>query len=305
MTLPSIFQGKLKVPVVAAPMFLVSGTELVINACKAGVIGTFPALNARSSEEFANWLDQIKNALKEEDAPYGVNIPLSAHRRVRLSEDLAVMKSREVPLVITSIGNPKEIVEEIHGYGGLVFHDVTTLRHARKAAQAGVDGLILVCAGAGGHGGALNPFAFVEQVRQFFDGTIILAGSISTGRAVRAALTMGADLTYVGTRFIATQEALGPENYKNMLVSEATDDVIYTDAISGLNANFMASSLLENGLDPKNLPKPKAQFQPDLPQGLTAWRDIWSAGQGVGLIDDIPTVANLVERLRAEFNAAE
>ncbi len=305
MTLPSIFQGKLKIPVIAAPMFLVSGTDLVINACKAGVVGTFPALNARSTDEFADWLDQIKGALQEEDAPYGVNVPLSAHRRARLAEDLAIMKSREVPLVITSIGNPKEIVEEIHSYGGLVFHDVTTLRHARKAAQAGVDGLILVCAGAGGHGGTLNPFAFVEQVRPFFDGTIVLAGSIGTGRAVRAAVTMGADLAYVGTRFIATKEALGPEGYKDMLVSEATDDVVYTDAISGLNANFMASSLMENGLDPKNLPKPKAQFQPDLPDGLTAWRDIWSAGQGVGLINDIPPVRTLVERMAADYNAAE
>jgi len=305
MPIPTIFEGKLKIPVIAAPMFLVSGTELVINACKSGVVGTFPALNARSAEEFADWLDQIKNALTEEDAPYGVNVPLSAHRRARLSEDLEVMKSRKVPLVITSIGNPKEIVEEIHGYGGLVFHDVTTLRHARKAAQAGVDGLVLVCAGAGGHGGALNPFAFVEQVRQFFEGTIVLAGSISTGRAVRAGITMGADLTYVGTRFIATKEALGPDRYKEMLVSAATDDVVYTDAISGLNANFMASSLMENGLDPRNLPKPKAQFQPDLPDGLTAWRDIWSAGQGVGLIEDIPTISELVHRMTDEYHAAE
>lgn len=304
MSLPAIFQDNLKIPVIAAPMFLVSGTELVINACKAGIVGTFPALNARSTDEFANWLDQIKAELKDGDAPYGVNVPLSAHRRARLAEDLAVMKSRKVPLVITSIGNPKDIVDEVHSYGGLVFHDVTTLRHARKAAQAGVDGLILVCAGAGGHGGTLNPFAFVEQVREFFDGTIVLAGSISTGKAVRAAVTMGADLTYVGTRFIATQEALGPDGYKDMLVSEATDDVIYTDAISGLNANFMAASLMENGLDPKNLPEPKAQFQPDLPDGLTAWRDIWSAGQGVGLINDIPSIETLVDRMAAEFDDA-
>ncbi|USG61923.1 nitronate monooxygenase [Sneathiella marina] len=304
MSLPSAIQRNLKIPAIAAPLFLISGPDLVIASCKAGVIGSFPAMNARSSEDFSEWMEKINKQVTSNHAPYAVNFSLARMKGVRLDTDMETCRKHKTPIIITSVGNPAPVVEDIHAWGGLVFHDVTTMYHAKKAADAGVDGLILVCNGAGGHAGPLSPFAMVEQVRTFFDGTIILAGAISSGRGIRAAEILGADLAYLGTRFIATTEALAEEAYKNMIVTEKTDDIVYTNAISGVPANFMRTSLNAVGLDPDNLPAPDGPFRPNLPDGLTAWNAIWSAGQGVGLIDDLPDTAELVSRLSKEYQSA-
>jgi len=305
MSLPPSISNRLKIPAIVAPLFLVSGPELVIAACKSGVVGSFPAMNARTSDEFSIWMKKITGALGPDDAPYAVNFGLARMHGERLDTDMEICRSYKTPIIITSVGNPAPVVSEIQSWGGLVFHDVTTMYHAKKAADAGVDGLILVCNGAGGHAGPFSPFAMVEQVRSFYDGTIILAGAISTGRAVRAAEVLGADLAYLGTRFIATKEAMAEQPYKDMIVAEETQDIIYTNAISGVPANFMRSSLEEAGLDADNLPAPHGPFRPNLPDGVTAWKSIWSAGHGVGLIDDIPTTASLVARLAEEYEAAK
>ncbi|MFP6757248.1 MAG: nitronate monooxygenase, partial [Alphaproteobacteria bacterium] len=250
MPMPAAFDGKLTLPVIAAPMFLVSGTELVIEACRAGVVGTFPALNARPIEKFDQWLGDIESALAAtpDAAPYGVN--LIVHRsNVRLDEDIATTVKHEVPLVISSVGHPGPVIDAVHAYGGLVFADVIHMHHARKAIQAGVDGVILVSAGAGGHAGTTNPFAMVRQLREFYDGTVILAGAISDGASVAAAQVMGADFAYLGTRFISTQESQGGAGYSQMIVDSDSNDIIYTDAISGIKGNFMRSSLERAGLD--------------------------------------------------------
>lgn len=308
MALPSRLQGTFRIPAIAAPMFLVSGPDLVISTCRSGVIGTFPALNARTTEELDDWLGQINSALAEPQdgvvSPYGVNITVARDRRARLEADMAVCAKHEVPIIITSVGHPGEAVKMVHDYGGLVFHDVTTMRHAAKAAEAGVDGLILVCAGAGGHAGPVSPFALVEQVREIFDGVIVVAGGISTGRAVRSAEVLGGDLAYLGTRFIATREAMADAHYKQMLVDGETKDIVYTNAISGVPASFIRQSLEEAGLDPDNLPPPKGVFQPDLPDDVKAWRNALSAGHGIGMIKDVPSVAELCDRLAAEYEAA-
>jgi len=266
MSLPSYLKRNLKLPAIAAPLFLVSGPELVIATCNAGVIGSFPAMNARTSAEFADWMQNINGETREDAAPYAVNFPLSRMKGGALDAYMDICRDYKTPIIITSVGNPGSIVHEIHDWGGLVFHDVTTVHHAKKAAAAGVDGLILVCAGAGGHAGTINPFALVEQIRAFFDGVLILAGGISTGRAIRAAEVLGADLAYLGTRFIATEEAMAEDAYKDMLISENTHDIIYTNAISGLPASFMRSSLEEVGLDADNLPEPHAMFHPNPPR---------------------------------------
>lgn len=304
MSLPARIRDRLQIPVIAAPLFLISGPGLVIAACKAGVIGSFPAMNARSSEDFSDWMDQINTEINAEHAPYAVNFSLARMKGVRLDTDMETCRKHKTPLIITSVGSPAPVVEDIQAWGGLVYHDVTTMYHAQKAADAGVDGLILVCNGAGGHAGPLSPFAMVEQVRSFFDGTIILAGAISSGRGIRAAEILGADLAYLGTRFIATTEALADDAYKDMIVTEKTDDIVYTNSISGVPANFMRTSLTHVGLDPDNLPAPDGPFRPNLPEGLTAWNSIWSAGQGVGLINDLPDTAVLVSRLIEEYQAA-
>lgn len=312
MPIPASLSRGLRVPVVVSPMFLVSGPDLVVASCTAGAIGTFPALNQRTTEGFDAWLHEIRGRLDAHDTAhpdrpscaYGVN--LIVHRtNPRLAADLAVAKEHKVPLIITSLGAVRELVDEVHAWGGLVFHDVTTIRHARKAAEAGVDGLILVCAGAGGHAGTLSPFALLPEVRRFFDGTILLAGCISDGRSVAAARMLGADFAYMGTRFIATHEAMGPENYKSMIVDTAAADIVYTDAISGIPANFLEPSLRQAGLDPAHLPtKAEIDLGTELDTESKAWKDIWSAGQGVGTIDDIVSTSDLVERTRAEYVAA-
>jgi nitronate monooxygenase len=306
MPVPAAFAGRTRLPVIAAPMFLVSGPELVLASCRAGIVGTFPALNQRTTEGFADWLEQIEAALAAAPgaAPYGVN--LIVHRtNPRVQADLEVCVRYRVPLVITSLGAVREVVDAVHGYGGVVFHDVTNLRHAQKAIEAGVDGLILVSAGAGGHAGTTNPFALVAEIRRHFEGTICLAGCLSSGRDVAAAIAMGADYAYMGTRFIATAEANASAHYKDMIVSSGTGDIFYTPAISGIPANFLMPSLVEAGVDVARLPKDhKVDLGKELDTESKAWKDIWSAGQGVAAIDDTPTVAVLVDRISAEWDQA-
>jgi len=296
--------ARLRLPVVAAPLFLVSGPELVIACCRAGILGTFPAANARSTEELISWVEQIDAALGAEAAPYAINVIVrdAAHRR--FAQDLAVIERLRPPVVITSVGAPGDVVRRVHDYGGLVFHDVATLRHAHKAIEANVDGVILLTAGAGGHTGSLNPFGFVPEVCRIFDGAILLAGAISTGDGIRAAETLGADFAYMGTRFAATAESLASARYKQLLVEQGMADVIITDRVSGLPATFLRGSLRDVGLAPETLPPLIAPRTPDLPDDLKAWRDIWSGGHGVGLIDDAPPVAVLVDRLMTEYTAA-
>jgi len=305
MAVPASLTKNLRFPAVAAPMFLVSGPELVIATCKSGMIGTFPALNQRTSEGYAEWLETIKAALGADDAQYGVNL-IVHNTNTRLMADLAITAEHKVPLVITSLGAVRDIVDGVHAYGGVVFHDVINARHARKAADAGVDGLILVSAGAGGHAGNQHPFALINEIRQFFSGTILLSGAISTGGDVAAALMAGADLAYVGTRFIATEEALAANAYKEMLIETTAKDITYTDAISGINANFLTPSLIANGLDPTAAKDPhhKIDMAHELNGDARAWKTIWSAGQGVGSIHEILPVAELAARLRSEFGSA-
>ncbi|WP_288760158.1 nitronate monooxygenase family protein [uncultured Brevundimonas sp.] len=299
MAIPASLQKGLTLPVIASPMFLVSGPDLVVETCNAGVIGTFPSLNQRTTEGYREWVRDIKARLKPEAAAFGVN-HIVHPTNPRLMADMTVSVEEQVPLIITSLGAVRDVVDAVHGYGGVVFHDIANVRHARKAAEAGVDGLILVAAGAGGHAGIVNPFALINEVRSFYDGTIILAGAISTGQDVAAALMMGADFAYMGTRFINTTEALAPEPYKQMIVDSGSADIVHTPAVSGIPANFMVKSLVENGVDPKHLPEHKL----DMGDEAKAWKTVWSAGQGAGAIHDVVPAAALVERLRHEFAQA-
>jgi nitronate monooxygenase len=305
------FIKDLALPAIAAPMFLISGPELVIECCMNGIVGTFPALNQRSSEGFEQWLTQIKAALQawekesgRKAAPFGVNLIVHP-TNPRLEDDLKLCIKHRVPIVITSLGAVEELVAAVHGYGGLVFHDIIKKRHAEKAAEAGVDGLILVSAGAGGHAGTLNPMTLVAEVRTFFEKTIILAGCISTGRDIASALQMGANLAYMGTRFINTSESLAPDAYKEMIVSAGTSDVIYTAAVSGVHANFLGPSLKAAGLTEEDLKKDrKIDFGKELDTEAKAWKTIWSAGQGVAGIHETLPVSRLVSRLKHEFREA-
>lgn len=301
MPLPAIFSD-LRLPAIVSPMFLTSGSDLVVETCRSGLVGTFPALNLRSTSAFDEALDEIRGRLAPVPgaAPFGVN--LIVHRsNQRLQADLDTIVANEVPLVITSLGAVHEIVEAVQSYGGLVFHDVISRRHAEKAAAAGVDGIIAVCAGAGGHAGTLSPFALVPEIRQVFGGTIVLGGALSTGAHVAAARMLGADMGYIGTRFIATKEATVEPQYKEMILAGRAADIVYTPSISGVNANFLRPSLVAAGLDPDDLP-PKGEL--DMHSEAKAWKTIWSAGQGVGTIHDIPGAAELCERLIAEYRTA-
>jgi nitronate monooxygenase len=307
MPIPSAFQGRMRLPAIAAPMFLVSGPELVSATCRAGVAGTFPALNARTSEQLDEWLTRIDAELagaQPPAAPYGVNLILHASNP-RVAPDLELLVKHKVPFVITSLGHPGQVVEAVHSYGGAVFSDVVHAYHARKAAAAGVDGIIAVCAGAGGHAGTQSAFSLVREIREFWDGTLILGGAISDGASVRAAEVMGADFAYMGTRFIATREALADLAYKQMLVDSGAQDIVYTDAISGTNANFLWPSLEKAGFSREqlslNVGKGKLKALTD---EAKAWRDFWSAGHGVATIHDVPPVAELVARLGADYDAA-
>jgi len=303
--IPAKFRGRLSIPAVAAPMFLVSNPDLVVECCRAGILGTFPALNQRSSEAYEAWLVEIEERLKriERDtgrpcAPFGVN--LIVHKtNPRLQADLEISIKHKVPLIITSLGAVKELVGAVQGYGGLVFHDVINMRHARKAAEAGVDGLIAVCAGAGGHAGLLSPFALIPEIRRFFDKTVLLSGVMSTGRHIAAARMLGADLAYLGTRFIATRESMAQPSFKQMIVDTEAQDIIYTPAVSGINGNFLKPSLDAAGVDLAARPE-----HGHLDREKRAWKDVWSAGQGVGSVDDIPTTAELCARLVREYREA-
>ena len=299
MAIPASLQSGLKLPVIAAPMFLVSGPDIVVECCNAGVIGTFPSLNQRTTEGYREWLHDIKARLKPDAAAFGVN-HIVHPTNPRLMADMMVSVEEKVPLIITSLGAVRDVVDAVHGYGGVVFHDIANVRHARKAAQAGVDGLILVANGAGGHAGVVNPFALVNEVREFYDGCIILSGCLSTGQDVAGALMMGADFAYMGTRFIATTESQAQGEYKQMIVDAGATDITYTPAVSGIPANFLTPSLIQNNIDPKSLPEHKL----DMGEEAKAWKTVWSAGQGSGSVHDVIPTAALIDRLTDEFNTA-
>ncbi|MGI9549948.1 MAG: NAD(P)H-dependent flavin oxidoreductase [Aurantibacter sp.] len=305
------FIKDLSLPTIAAPMFLISGPKLVVECCKNGIVGTFPALNQRSSEGFEEWLIEIKTELEKfeketgnKPAPFGVNLIVHP-TNPRLEADIKLCIKHKVPLVITSLGAVSMVVNAIHSYGGLVFHDIIKKRHAEKAQEAGVDGLILVAAGAGGHAGTTNPMTLVAEIKKFFHKTIVLSGCISTGRDIASALQMGADLAYMGTRFINVAESKAPEEYRKMIIDAGANDIVYTAAISGVHANFLGASLKAAGLTEEDLKKDtKIDFGKELDTEAKAWKTIWSAGQGSALIDDTLPVSELVGALKSEFKEA-
>ena len=314
MPIPDSIKDNISIPVIGAPLFLISVPDLVISQCKAGIIGSFPALNARPQHVLEEWIVRIKTELKEYQeqnpdkkvAPFAVN-QICHGSNDRLQGDMEICVKHEVPIIITSLRPPAEVVEAAHSYGGLVFHDVINVRHAKKASDMGVDGLILVCAGAGGHAGALSPFALLREVKSWFDGTIILSGSIGDGYSVASALALGADFAYLGTRFIATHEANAEPEYKQMLIESSANDIVYSNLFTGVLGNYLKPSIQNAGLDPDNLPtadKSAMNFGSGGNTDSKAWKDIWGSGQGIGLIEDAPTVESLVERIRAEFNEA-
>jgi len=311
MALPELLQGNLRLPVIGAPMFIVSTPDLVLAQCKAGIVGAFPALNARPQSMLDEWLDRITGELDayrkanpdKPVAPFAVNQIVHASND-RLQADMETCVKYRVPIIITSLRPPSEVVDAVHGYGGLVFHDVINLRHARKAAEQGVDGIIAVCAGAGGHAGTLSPFALVKEIREFFDGTVILSGCMSNGGDVLAARAIGADLAYIGTRFIATDEANAMPDYKQMLVDSTASDIVYTSLFSGVHGSYLKPSVARAGMDPDDLAEADKDAMNFGSGGNThkkAWKDIWSAGQGVGSIHEVMPVADLVERLAGEY----
>ena len=307
MSLPALLEQRLRLPVVAAPMFLVSNPQLVLACCNSGIVGSFPALNQRDSGGFKAWLEEIQAGLDANSAPYAVNLIVHGSNP-RLQADLAICVEQRVPIVITSLGAVKDVVDAVHSYGGLVFHDVTTRRHAEKAAEAGVDGLIAVAAGAGGHAGTWSPFALIAEIRQFFDKTLLLAGCLNQGHEVLAAQLLGADLAYLGTRLIATQENAASAAYKQMILDAKAADIIHTPAVSGVPASFMRQSLELAGYDLKQLQnKGEVNYGEKLKpmdEEAKAWKTVWSAGQGVGNINDLPSVEQLIARLDSEYRAA-
>lgn len=302
MSLPSAIRDRLRLPAIAAPMFLVSGPDLVLAACKAGIIGAFPALNARTLDVLESWLAQFSKTLPKDAPPYAMNI--MAHRTsARMQDEVDLAVKYKVPIVITALGSPKAVVDQIKAYGGLVFADVVSLSFAQKAAATGVDGLVLVGAGAGGHTGAIAGFAFAPAVREFFKGTIVLGGGIGTGQAIRAAEILGADLAYLGTRFIASQESMAVPGYKQMLIEANAEDIIPSAALTGVTANWLRQSLIAAGYDPKAMPeKPAVNLGAD-EATVKKWRDVWSAGQGVGAVRAVEPVAAIIEQLVSEYRA--
>jgi nitronate monooxygenase len=310
MALPPLLQH-LRLPVIGAPLFIISNPELVLAQCKAGVVGSFPALNARPPELLDEWLTRITTELAAYRAahPQAIVAPFAVNQIVhssndRLQHDMDLCVKHRVPIIITSLRAPDAVVEAAHGYGGLVFHDVTTIKHAQRALAAGVDGLILVCAGAGGHAGRLSPFALVPEVRAFYDGAIILSGSIAGGGAVLAAQAIGADLAYIGTRFIASAEANAAGAYKQMIVASRGEDIVYSNLFTGVHGNYLRGSIVASGLDPDALPEADKSAMNFGSGRSKAWRDIWGAGQGVGQIDEVLPAADIVDRLQREYLAA-
>jgi nitronate monooxygenase len=306
MSLPALLEQRLRLPVVAAPMFLISNPQLLLACCANGVVGSFPALNQRDSAGFKAWLEEVEAGLAVLDnpAPYAVNL-IVHQSNPRLQADLAICVEHKVPIVITSLGAVKELVDAVHSYGGLVFHDVTTRRHAEKAAEAGVDGLIAVAAGAGGHAGTWSPFALVAEIRQFFDKTLLLAGCLNRGHEILAAQLLGADLAYLGTRFIATHESRAPDAYKEMMLGAQAADIIHTAAVSGVPASFMRQSLENAGFDMAALRGNVETKLKPIDDEAKAWKTVWSAGQGVGAIDELCPAAELIARLDAEYRQAQ
>jgi nitronate monooxygenase len=313
MALPPIF-SKLRLPVVGAPLFIISNPDLVIAQCTSGVVGSFPALNARPPELLETWLKQITEALAAWDAarpgtpaaPFAVN--QIVHRtNERLEHDVALCVKYRVPIVITSLGARPEVNEAIHSYGGVVLHDITTIEHAKKALEKGADGLIAVCAGAGGHAGGLSPFALIHEIREFFDGPLLLSGAIASGKAILAAQAMGADLAYMGSAFIATTEANAPDGYKQMIVESDAEDVVYSNLFTGVHGNYLKGSVRNAGLDPDNLAQSDASKMNFSGSGAKAkaWKDIWGAGQGVGAVDDIVPAAERIARFKREYDEAK
>lgn len=306
MALPALLENRLKIPAIASPMFIISQPELVIAECKAGVVGSFPSLNARPSGVFEEWLKTFRADLTDQDAPFAVN--LIVHRsNARLEEDLALCVKYQVPLVITSLGARADVNEAVHSYGGLVFHDIINDVYAHKAIEKGADGLIAVAAGAGGHAGTLSPFALVQEIRQWFDGPLALSGAIATGDAILAARAMGADLAYMGSVFIATQEANAEQAYKQAIVDSSGSDIVYSNLFTGIHGNYLRSSIERAGLDPDNLPvsDPSKMDFGAVTDGAKAWRDIWGCGQGISVVDAVVTTAELVDRLTREYRAAQ
>jgi nitronate monooxygenase len=314
MPIPDILRGHLRLPLIGSPLFIVSSPRLVLAQCKAGIVGAFPSLNARPVSQLDEWLAQMNEELAAfqlanpgtKVAPYAVNQIVHASNN-RLEQDVALCVKHKAPIIITSLRPPAEVVSAVHGYGGVVFHDVINRRHAEKAAAQGVDGIIAVCAGAGGHAGALSPFALVKQIREVFAGTIILSGAMSTGADILAACAMGADLAYFGTRFIAAEEANATPEYKQMLVDSAAEDIVYTNLFTGVAGNYLRGSIERAGLDPENLPvadKTKMNFASGGNAPAKAWKDIWGAGQSVSGIHEVESVESLVARLESEYQSA-
>jgi len=314
MSLPPILQN-LEMPIVAAPMFIVSGPELVIAQCKAGIVGSFPALNARPAEELEKWIVRIKLELEQYQkdnpdkkvAPFAVN-QICHPSNNRLEHDNEVCRKHEVPIIITSLQANQDVYDTTHSYGGIILHDVTNIRHSKKALSMGADGLIAVCSGAGGHAGRLSPFALIPEIRQFHKGPLLLSGSIATGGSVAAALAMGADLAYIGTRFIASKEANAEEGYKQEIIDSSGEDIVYSSLFTGVHGNYLKGSIEKAGLDPNNLPtadKSSMNFGSGGNTDAKAWKDIWGAGQGVGSVQDAPSIQEIVDTFTAEYKDAQ
>ena len=313
MALPPVLQG-LRLPIIAAPLFIVSGPELVIAQCKAGIVGSFPALNARPAEMLEKWIVRIKLELAEYQkanpdkkvAPFAVN-QICHPSNNRLQHDMEICVKHEVPIIITSLQANQQVYDAAHSYGGIVLHDVTIMRHAKKAVSMGADGLIAVCAGAGGHAGTLSPFALIPEIRDFFDGPLLASGSISTGGSVAGAIGIGADLAYMGTRFIASEEANASADYKQEIVDSSGEDIVYSSLFTGVHGNYLRGSIEKAGLDPDNLPeadKSAMNFGSGGNTDKKAWKDIWGAGQGVGQVKNAPSVAQIVDELEAQYRDA-
>ena len=306
MTMPTLLEGRLTIPAIASPMFIISQPELVIAQCRAGVVGSFPSLNARPSGVFEQWLQRLDAELTDKDAPFAVN--LIVHRsNARLEEDLALCLQYKVPIVITSLGAREDVNQAVHSYGGIVLHDVINDKFAHKAIEKGADGLIAVAAGAGGHAGTLSPFALIQEIREWFDGPLALSGAIATGGAIAAARAMGADLAYIGSAFIATEEAHAVPAYKQMIVDSNGEDIVYSNLFTGVHGNYLKPSIVAAGMDPDHLPvgdPSKMDFSAAVAGSAKAWRDIWGCGQGIGAVHAVVPAATLVERLAGEYRAA-